>query len=103
MSTSKGQITVPPNRCRIYPQICPQHQWTAKEQRRCLKRIAANSPAGKGTNKGNEIEIFEMLRSENYKVDLSGLTKQGNSVLTLAVKYNDHEFAEYLLKTIVTY
>lgn len=31
-------------------------------------------------------------------MDLSGLTKQGNSVLTLAVKYSDHEFAEYLLK-----
>lgn len=74
----------------IYPFLAAmktQKNWTC-----------AHFVAGKGTNRGNEIEIFEMLRSENYKVDLSGLTKQGNSVLTLAVKYNDHEFAEYLLK-----
>lgn len=74
----------------IYPFLAAmktQKNWTC-----------AHFVAGKGTNRGNEIEIFEMLRSENYEVDLSGLTKQGNSVLTLAVKYNDHEFAEYLLK-----
>lgn len=58
----------------------------------------AHFVAGKGTNRGNEVEIFEMIRDPKYNVDIKGLTKQGNSVLTLAIKYNDHEFAEYLLK-----
>lgn len=51
-----------------------------------------------GNNKGNEIEIFEMLRNAEISVEIMHLSKHGNSVLTLAVKYYICEFAEYLFK-----
>ena len=52
--------------------------------------------AAKGKNNGNEIEIFEMLLSADKKVDIKGLTIKKNFVLTLAIKYNEYDFAEYL-------
>lgn len=58
----------------------------------------AHFVAGRGNNKGNEKEIFKVLLNATKKVDITLLTKQGNSVLTLAIKYNDHDFAEYLLQ-----
>ena len=45
---------------------------------------------------GNEIEIFEMLLTAEKRVDIMGLTSKKNSVLTLAMKYNEYDFAEYL-------
>lgn len=54
--------------------------------------------AAKGKNKGNEIEIFELLLNAAKKMDIMGLTSKGNSVLTLAIKYNEYDFAEYLFK-----
>lgn len=58
----------------------------------------AHYVAGRGNNKGNEIEIFKMLTNDENRVEIKHLTKQGNSVLTLAIKYNACEFAEYLFK-----
>ena len=54
--------------------------------------------AAKGKNSGNEIEILELLLNADKKVDIKGLTSKGNSVLTLAIKYNEYDFAEYLFK-----
>lgn len=58
----------------------------------------AHYVAGRGNNKGNEIEIFEMLTNDENRVEIKHLSKHGNSVLTLAIKYNVFEFAEYLFK-----
>ncbi|XP_048741997.2 ankyrin-1-like isoform X3 [Ostrea edulis] len=52
--------------------------------------------AGKGKNKGNEIELFGMITKDN--VEINALTKKGNSVLTLAIKHNLHEFCEFLFQ-----
>lgn len=62
----------------------------------------AHFVAGRGNNKGNEIEIFEMLRKAQKPVKMMELTKNGNSVLTLAIKYNVFEFAEYLFENYPT-
>lgn len=58
----------------------------------------AHFVAGRGNNKGNEIEIFKMLRNAEIPVEIMHLSKHGNSVLTLAIKYNVYEFAEYLFR-----
>lgn len=58
----------------------------------------AHYVAGRGNNKGNEIEIFKMLTNDENRVEIKHLSKHGNSVLTLAIKYNVFEFAEYLFK-----
>lgn len=58
----------------------------------------AHYVAGRGNNKGNEIEIFKMLMNAEIPVEIMHLSKHGNSVLTLAIKYNVFEFAEYLFK-----
>lgn len=54
--------------------------------------------AEKGNSKGSEIEIFEMLLHATCKVNISALTDNHNSVLTLAVNTNDYKLVEYLLK-----
>nr|XP_022302832.1 uncharacterized protein LOC111110570 [Crassostrea virginica] len=64
-----------------------EHGWTT-----------AHFAAEKGNNKGNEIEIFKILLNGVEDVDYKALTKNGNSVLTLAVKCNDYDFVEYLLR-----
>lgn len=58
----------------------------------------AHYVAGRGNNKGNEIEIFQMLINAKKPVEIMHLSKRGNSVLTLAIKYNVFEFAEYLFE-----
>ena len=58
----------------------------------------AHFVAAKGKNKGNEIEMFVLLLNAAKKMDIIGLTSKGNSVLTLAMKYNEFDFAEYLFK-----
>nr|XP_022297396.1 uncharacterized protein LOC111106843 isoform X2 [Crassostrea virginica] len=58
----------------------------------------AHFAAEKGNNKGNEIEIFKILLNGVEDVDFKTLTKNGNSVLTLAIKCNDYDFVEYLLR-----
>lgn len=58
----------------------------------------AHFVAGRGNNKGNEIEIFKMLINDKNPVEIMHLSKSGNSILTLAIKYNVCEFAEYLFK-----
>lgn len=58
----------------------------------------AHFVAGRGKNKGNEIKIFEMLLNAEKPVEILHLTKRGNSVLTLAIKYNVYEFAKYLFE-----
>lgn len=58
----------------------------------------AHYVAGKVNNKGNKIEIFEMLLNACNPVNIMHLSKKGNSVLTLAIKYNLCEFAEYLFE-----
>lgn len=58
----------------------------------------AHYVAGRGNNKGNEIEIFKMLLNAKIPVEIMRLSKHGNSVLTLAIKYNVFEFAEYLFE-----
>lgn len=58
----------------------------------------AHYVAGRGNNKGNEIEIFKMLINAETPVELIHLSKHGNTVLTLAIKYNVFEFAEYLFE-----
>lgn len=73
-----------------YPDLnekCSKNGWTT-----------AHYVAGRGNNKGNEIEIFKMLRNAEIPVDIMHLSKHGSSVLTLAIKYNVCEFAEYLFK-----
>ena len=62
------------------PQISA-NEWTT------LQFVAANN--------GNEIEIFEMLLTAEKKVNIMGLTSKKNYVLTLAIKYNEYDFAEY--------
>lgn len=52
--------------------------------------------AGKGNNEGHEIELFKMITKDN--VEINALTKRGNSVLTLAIEYNLHEFCEFLFQ-----
>lgn len=59
----------------------------------------AHYVAGRGNKKGNEIEIFKMLISAEIPVQIMHLSKHKNSVLTLAIKYNVFEFADYLFKT----
>lgn len=54
--------------------------------------------AGQGMKSGNEIEIFEMLLNSVNQVNIMYHSKNGNSVLTLAIKYNVCEFAEYLFE-----
>lgn len=56
----------------------------------------AHFVAGNGNKKGQEIELFEMLISAERPVDMMNLTVNGNSVLTLAIKYNAYSFANYL-------
>lgn len=58
----------------------------------------AHYVAGRGNKKGNEIKIFEMLLNAEMPVEYRHLSKHGNSVLTLAIKYNVFEFAEYLFE-----
>lgn len=58
----------------------------------------AHYVAGRGNNKGYEIEIFKMLINAETPVELIHLCKHGNTVLTLAIKYNVLEFAEYLFE-----
>lgn len=58
----------------------------------------AHFVAGNGNKKNHEIEIFEMLLKVEKQVDIMMLTKNRNSVLTLAVKYNAYTFAEYLFE-----
>lgn len=59
---------------------------------------SAHYVAGRGKNRGNEIEIFKMLINAEIPVEMMHLSKHGNSVLTLSIKYNDIEFAEYLFE-----
>ncbi|XP_062606525.1 receptor-interacting serine/threonine-protein kinase 4-like [Saccostrea cucullata] len=54
--------------------------------------------AEKGINEGNEIEIFEMLIGMKDSLEIKALTKQNNSVLTLAMKNKLYDFCEYLLR-----
>lgn len=56
----------------------------------------AHFVAGNGNKKGQEIELFEMLINAEKPVDIMLLTVNGNSVLTLAIKYNAYSFANYL-------
>lgn len=56
----------------------------------------AHFVAGNGNTKGKEIELFEMLINAERHVDMMLLTVNGNSVLTLAIKYNAYSFANYL-------
>lgn len=58
----------------------------------------AHFVAGNGNKKGQEIDIFEMLLSAEKPVDIMLLTENGNSVLTLAIKYNAYNFADYLFE-----
>lgn len=58
----------------------------------------AHFVAGNGIKKGHEIEIFEMLLNVEKPVGIMMLTKNRNSVLTLAVKLNAYTFAEYLFE-----
>lgn len=58
----------------------------------------AHYVAGRGNSKGNEIKIFKMLLDAEIPVEYRLLSKHGNSVLTLAIKYNVFEFAEYLFE-----
>lgn len=55
--------------------------------------------AGNGNKKGKEIELFEMLINAERPVDIMLLTVNGNSVLTLAIKYNAYSFAKYLFES----
>lgn len=59
---------------------------------------SAHYVAGRGNNRGNEIEIFKMLINAEIPVEMMHLSKHGNSVLTLAIKYNVFEFVEYLFE-----
>ena len=63
------------------------HKWTT-----------AHFIAGKGNNKGNEDIIFQMILKAERKVNILSLSQKGNSVLTLAIKYNNYDFTEYLLR-----
>lgn len=47
---------------------------------------------------GNEIEIFEMLLNAKNPVDFRELTRKNNSVLTMAIKCNKYDFAEFLIE-----
>ena len=58
----------------------------------------AHFVANRGNNRGNEIEIFIILLTAVEKVDFRSLTKNGNSILTLAIQCNDYDFVEYLLR-----
>lgn len=58
----------------------------------------AHYVAGGGNKKDNEIEIFKMLINAEIPVEIMHLSMHGNSVLTLAIKYNVFEFAEYLFE-----
>ena len=59
---------------------------------------SAHFLAGIGNSKGNEDAIFQMLLQANKKVNIMLLSEKNNSVLTLAIKYNNYDFAEYLLR-----
>lgn len=58
----------------------------------------AHYVAGKVNKRGKKIEIFEMLLKADNPVNIMHLSKNGNSVLTLAIKYNVCELAEYLFE-----
>lgn len=58
----------------------------------------AHFVAGEGNSKGNEIEIFEMLLNAKKPVDFHELTRKNNSVLTMAIKCNKYDFAEFLFE-----
>lgn len=58
----------------------------------------AHFVAGRGNTTGNEIKIFEKLLKAKIPVNRIALTRNGNSVLTLAIKYNVYEFAAYLFE-----
>lgn len=58
----------------------------------------AHFVAGRGNKAGNEIKIFELLLKAKIPVNMMALTSMGNSVLTLAIKYNVYEFAAYLFE-----
>lgn len=58
----------------------------------------AHFVAGIGNKAGNEIKIFELLLKAKIPVNMMALTSMGNSVLTLAIKYNVYEFAAYLFE-----
>lgn len=53
---------------------------------------------GRGNNKGNEIEIFEMFINDENWVEIKYFSKYGNLVLILVIKYNVFEFVEYFFK-----
>lgn len=57
----------------------------------------AHFVSGNGNKKGQKIKIFEMLLLAEKPVDITLLTVKGHSVLTLAIKYNAYNFADYLL------
>nr|XP_022297443.1 uncharacterized protein LOC111106871 isoform X2 [Crassostrea virginica] len=59
----------------------------------------AHFVAVRGNNKGHEREMFQALINADDKVDVKKLTHQKNSVLTLAIKYENYEFAQYLLQS----
>lgn len=58
----------------------------------------AHFVAGEGNSMGNEIEIFEMLLNAKKPVDFRELTRKNNSVLTMAIKCNKYDFAEFLFE-----
>lgn len=56
----------------------------------------AHFVAGRSNKQGQEIDMFEMLFKAKRPVNITLLTVKGNSVLTLAIKYNVYNFADYL-------
>lgn len=58
----------------------------------------AHFVAGNDNKNGKEIELFEMRINAEKPVDIMLLTVNGNSVLTLAIKYNAYSFAKYLFE-----
>lgn len=63
-----------------------------------LKRTENGWTTGRKSNKGNKIKIFKLLVNAKIPVKITHLSQHGNSVLTLAIKYNVCEFAEYLFE-----
>lgn len=63
-----------------------------------LKRTENGWATGRKSNKGNKIKIFKLLVNAKIPVKITHLSQHGNSVLTLAIKYNVCEFAEYLFE-----
>lgn len=63
-----------------------------------LKRTENGWTTGRKSNKGNKIKISKLLVNAKIPVKITHLSQHGNSVLTLAIKYNVCEFAEYLFE-----